>query len=214
MLHTHGRRLAAGVLVLAALGGFAAVASAVIPGADGTIHACYLQENGQLRVVDAGATCRPSESPLSWAQQGPPGEPGQSGAGRAIVDLGVPPVTVTAVGPALSVVNTVTLPAGSWLVEANVTIENQQSSAGSFVVCGLTSAGLSTAPLFDHFAVEAVQFPARAATTASGTLTRAAFLPVGGTVDVRCGKVNALDADTVAIARITATKVDSLSESL
>ena len=213
MLRTTGRRLTAAVVVLTVLGAFAAVASAVIPTADGTIHACYQLENGQLRVVDADVPCRPSESPLSWAQQGRPGAPGASGVSRAIVDLGAPPVTVAAVGPALTVVNTVTLPAGSWLVQANVTVENQLTTAGAFVAGGITSPGLPTFATFDHFTVEPVQFPSRTATTSAGTLARAVFLPSGGTVDVRCGKANAADADTLAVARITATGVDSLSES-
>jgi hypothetical protein len=85
-----------------ALGG---VAYATIPDSNGTIHGCYQKNNGTLRVVDNGATCRNSERALDWNQQGRPGPPGSSVAydeeagevttdGLTPVDLGGPSVTV------------------------------------------------------------------------------------------------------------------------
>ena len=38
-----------------------------------------MKNGGQLRVVDQETACRPSELPLVWSQQGPPGLPGEPG---------------------------------------------------------------------------------------------------------------------------------------
>lgn len=66
------------VALVAAVGGFA-VAS--IPSGNGTIHACYQKENGQLRVIDKDAkqSCRPSEVALTFNQKGPAGPTGPAG---------------------------------------------------------------------------------------------------------------------------------------
>jgi len=59
----------------------AAFAQASIPDADGTIHACYKKNQGQLRVIDTDKVdhCRPSERELSWNQVGPTGAIGPTG---------------------------------------------------------------------------------------------------------------------------------------
>ena len=41
--------------------------------AQNVINGCYQKNNGQLRVLVAGAQCRPSEVPISWNIQGPAG---------------------------------------------------------------------------------------------------------------------------------------------
>jgi hypothetical protein len=46
-----------------ALGG---VAFASIPDSSGTIHGCYKQNGGDLRVVESDADCRNNENALSW----------------------------------------------------------------------------------------------------------------------------------------------------
>lgn len=96
----------------------AAVATAAIPGSDGTLQGCSMTSGsvkGLLRVVDSSAECKSTETPVSWSQRGPKGDPGPAGAGglealtlggepvgggRADVYLTVPGVTgpVTAAG--------------------------------------------------------------------------------------------------------------------
>ena len=56
------RRLAVAVAVLVALGLAGSIAYAAIPDAAGTIHGCYANNNGSLRVVDPA---NPSTSPAS-----------------------------------------------------------------------------------------------------------------------------------------------------
>jgi hypothetical protein len=72
---------------LLALGGAAfaltGVAYAAIPSVDGTIHACYSNQTGALRVVDAeavgGGRCADTETALTWNQEGPVGPVGAPG---------------------------------------------------------------------------------------------------------------------------------------
>jgi hypothetical protein len=67
-----------GALVALAVGVGFAVAS--IPDASGVFHACYKKHQGQLRLVQSAAACRPSERATSWSQTGPPGPPGTPGS--------------------------------------------------------------------------------------------------------------------------------------
>jgi hypothetical protein len=50
-----------------ALGG---VAYATIPDSNGTIHGCFNKQNGNLRVVDSGASCKSGEAPIQWSRGG------------------------------------------------------------------------------------------------------------------------------------------------
>jgi hypothetical protein len=75
--------IAAAVVGSLALAGGTAWATGTIAGiigADGKINGCYQKENGQLRVVAEGSTCRGSELAISWNQQGLKGEAGAAGA--------------------------------------------------------------------------------------------------------------------------------------
>lgn len=77
-----GRRqvalLGAGAIVTAALGisVTAYAASTAFDGTDGagSIHACFVQSTGSLRVIDtvSGASCKKGESALSWAESASP----------------------------------------------------------------------------------------------------------------------------------------------
>jgi hypothetical protein len=88
-------RIAAPTAVIALFSLGVAVATGAIPSSeDGQIYGCYAKPGGSLRVIDAerDQTCRASEEPISWSQQGPTGpqglqgpqgEPGSSGSGPA-----------------------------------------------------------------------------------------------------------------------------------
>ena len=70
------RRLWLGLVAVAAVAGAASVAYASIPDS-GTIHGCYANNNGALRVIDAtaGGACKSTETALDWQQQGLPDRP-------------------------------------------------------------------------------------------------------------------------------------------
>jgi type VI protein secretion system component Hcp len=65
------------VALIAAATGFAA---ASIPGARGTITACYSKKTGALRVVDETKKCKASERRLTFASSGLPGPTGETGS--------------------------------------------------------------------------------------------------------------------------------------
>ena len=71
---------AVGALVLAGGG----LATAAIPGRNGTITACLKPATGTLRMLDtarrgSAGRCRHGERPLTWNQQGRPGADGRPG---------------------------------------------------------------------------------------------------------------------------------------
>ena len=71
--------VALAALVIATTG----VAIASIPDSSGVIHSCYLNTNGQLRVIDSGKSCEAGETALDWSQTGPAGPAGPAGAAGA-----------------------------------------------------------------------------------------------------------------------------------
>jgi hypothetical protein len=73
------RWLAAYACAAAALAA-TAVGYAAIPGADGTIWACYAKATGAARLVDGATACKSGEQALSWNQRGPIGPAGAPGA--------------------------------------------------------------------------------------------------------------------------------------
>lgn len=75
-------RVVAAALVASVAVVLAGIAFAAIPGADGTISACFKKTTKILRVINAedGQKCRSDERPLSWNQEGPTGPSGSPGA--------------------------------------------------------------------------------------------------------------------------------------
>jgi hypothetical protein len=80
--------LSAGAVVVAVGLGLVLYASATIPDASGTIHGCYNNSTGAVRIIDQGRgqTCKvataisPGETPISWNQAGVQGPQGPAGA--------------------------------------------------------------------------------------------------------------------------------------
>ena len=68
-----------GAAAAVAVAGLASVTWAAIGDGDGTVHSCYANANGSLRVVDAGQACRSAESALTWNRTGPTGAMGATG---------------------------------------------------------------------------------------------------------------------------------------
>ena len=64
-----------GLLVLAMAGAIASAASG-----DGQIHACKIKRHGFLRALDPGASCKRTETALSWNIEGVAGPAGPAGA--------------------------------------------------------------------------------------------------------------------------------------
>jgi hypothetical protein len=65
-------------LVAASAGAAALATGAILDQSGTTIQACAQKSHGLLRVVNSSSDCLPSENPISWNQQGPPGTPGSA----------------------------------------------------------------------------------------------------------------------------------------
>ena len=64
-----------GLLVLVTVGAIASAATG-----DGQIHACKIKRHGFLRMLDVGASCKRTETAVSWNIQGVAGPAGPAGA--------------------------------------------------------------------------------------------------------------------------------------
>lgn len=62
--------------IFAGQAGWAALGSHA---ADEQVFACVKSQNGQVRIVEAGDTCLPSEQAMSWSIEGPKGDTGPQG---------------------------------------------------------------------------------------------------------------------------------------
>jgi hypothetical protein len=164
------------LVILVAVGALLVVggiAYATIPDGGGVIHGCYLKGLGTLRVVDTdkGQACLSKlETPLNWSQTGPQGQQGPTGATGATGATGVTGATGPSdvwsvdgynagnknVPPAPSeetLATTATLPAGSYSVQAETSLENNTSASMDYV-CDIVDSsaniyGESRASTFD-----------------------------------------------------------------
>ena len=142
-----------------ALGG---IAYATIPDGGGVIHGCYQKNQGSLRVIDTGAgqVCTSSESPLNWSQTGPQGQQGiqgEQGIQGPKGDTGptgpsdvwsvdgydAPDKGVGAAPNEETLATTPTLPAGSYSVQAETSLENDTATAMDYV-CDLVDSEANT----------------------------------------------------------------------
>lgn len=75
-----GTRLGIAFVVgIAACAVFGIAVVADIPNSNGTIHACYKRNNGDVRLVDGPSDCRNNELHISWKQVGERGPAGPQG---------------------------------------------------------------------------------------------------------------------------------------
>jgi hypothetical protein len=119
------------------------IAYATIPDASGVIHACYKTNQGTLRVIDTAKaeSCSKSEVALDWSQTGPQGSQGPQGPTGPSDVWSVDGYGATfknvAVAPAwVDLATTSTLPAGSYVVQAEAEVENVQSFS-TYYFCDL-----------------------------------------------------------------------------
>lgn len=142
-------RIAAPVALGCALTVAGAAALGDIPDSNtGVISGCYQNSGGDsgpaagtLRVIDAqaGDTCSPTETPLSWNQTGPAGAPGPQGPQGPTTAFVLRHGTVNLCEYCGKRIIDQSLPIGSYLYEAKLLLQNF-GSAPATVVCDLTPA--------------------------------------------------------------------------
>jgi hypothetical protein len=150
--------VAAGALVITA--GVYAYAS--IPDPGGVIHGCF-NKAGVLRVIDTAVTqnCLSTETSLNWSQtgpqgvpgvQGPPGAPGAPGApgfshayavSHGGNDFGGGPTCNWGVSVFPTTVDSLSLPAGTYLVWADGTAASTDNTQSQYTAMLLTGPGMT-----------------------------------------------------------------------
>ncbi len=196
MLRITRARAAVAAAALTALLAVGTVAVAAIPDSSGTINACY-GSSGKLRAVDAPADCGGSET--SVALGGP-----THGYAYSNSDFATIAETTTVVG-------SLTLPAGNYLVHGKLDLFGGSSTTESFVVCNLRIEGTTTNSDSVWNTLEP-GIPGRLPTE-SVALQTSIRLPAGGTMLMTCIRP---DGDAGAIARyrhLDAVRVDGLTTS-
>ena len=189
--------LAALAVVLVAVA-FVAAAYAAIPDSSGAIQSCY-RSNGQLRVVDEPADCNGSETSLAL---------GGPTFGYEFSDP-----DFLAIGDTTTVVASLNLPAGKYLVHGKLDLLGGpgSTSAESFVACNLQDAASDPTATFDsmHHTLEPGvpgAFPSE-----SVALQTSLNLPTGGEVFMNCASP-ATDEEAIARYRkLDAIRVDGLT---
>ena len=189
-------RAAVAAVALTALLAVGAVAVAAIPDSTGAINACY-GPSGKLRAVDAPADCGGSET--SIALGGP-----THGYAYSNADFATIAETTTVVG-------SLVLPAGNYLVRGKLDLLGSSKTQESFVVCNLRVEGTTTNSDSTWNTIEP-GVPGRLPSE-SVAMQTSIRLPAGGTMLMTCIRP---DGDAGAIARyrhLDAVRVDGLTTS-
>jgi hypothetical protein len=127
------------------------IAQAAIPDGDGVIHACYQKTTGDLRVVDDQNSCKNTETPLAWGQTGPEGPQGDEGPQGPEGPSGLSHAYHVVANTQISrdfedeIATLTPLPAGSYVVWANVNVVGDDSGLG--MVCVLRVNGDASHPI-------------------------------------------------------------------
>ena len=163
--------------------GIASAVQAGIPDTGGVIHGCYLKANGSLRVIDSGTvSCKSSETPLDWNQPGVTGPTGLTGAAGPTGRRGA----TGAAGPKSSpdawaddgsaglvhlvtlqftTVDALTLPAGSFFLQAETNLEDTTVAQYQCRLEDTSGVVGSTEIVDSSFAFEHMVIPVHAVTT-------------------------------------------------
>lgn len=193
------RGLSLVTLSAAALALAGAIAYAAIPDTAGVIHGCLKPGDGKLRVIDSDTqSCKGKETPLNWSQQG---GGGSDGFATVVRDVSITDVE--------SAVATLTLPAGNYIVNASIFVNNDSGTLSAPIICSFSPIGLG-----GFFAMPLTPFVSGAIPSA-GTLamTNAISLSSTGPVSVLCYDNAGPGASaTINTVQMTAIKVATLTQ--
>jgi len=180
----------------------AGISTASIPDSSGVIHGCYKTAGTShaLKVIDNAVTanCPHGYTSLNWDQTGPQGPPGSSDAYYSNNDFpseGELPLTWS--GSGVEPVNSLSVPAGNYAVNASVTVWSEgEEQMRCFLYSGST--------IID---VEATGLTPDAQGVGALSLTGTMANP--GTISVSCSGFG--DFEQQAGASITATQVVTIN---
>jgi hypothetical protein len=173
-----------------ALGG---LAWAAIPDASGVVNACYATSNGKLRAVDSAADCGGGENPVALG--GP-----TTGYATSRPDF-------IAVGTTPTVVASLKLPAGKYLVHGKLDVLDTTFTGGVFVACNLLIGGTTTTPDSSWNTLGPV---VTGAPTESMALQTPPQLATDGAIVMTCVAPDAKEPVTARYRQLDALRVDGL----
>lgn len=204
------RRLAIGLLVLAAIGA-ASIAYAAIPAANGVISGC-VDKTGALKLIDAeaGVTCGGGKQLVAWNKQGPAGPQGPQGPQGPAGPPGLSDAYFTEQGANTITLNpdagpitllSLELPAGYYLVFATVSIFKFGVTQPELASC-YVEGGAPVTTDFESLWIHPGDPEGRIALIGPATLVRQGYLKVACNSSVDAG----------AYARINALRVAGITE--
>jgi hypothetical protein len=190
-----------------ALGSFA---WAAIPGGDGTISGCYDRNSGQLRVTDVTSNqpkgCSTKEAPLTWNQQGPKGDKGDTGPSHSWVAAGGGLITATSNYG--TTVATRSLPDGYYVISAKLVVEPSGLNVAPEVVRCMLGSSDNNGGNFDYAAATVSSDGAGAVDVATLSLQTVGLISGGnGLAAVKC---HAPQQAKAGFVWITATQVGAI----
>jgi hypothetical protein len=220
------RRWPVAVVALLALA-VASVSALAAAGGGSTISSCVKKKGGSIRIVRASTRCRRNERKLAWNTIGPAGPrglrgftgargatgatgsagaAGVNGAANGFVDENPPPVgerLALSVSEKPSVVATLKLPAGHYVVQGDVHLARAGVTEGTKVTCHLEGNG----EVLDQGTIDVTSLEGTSVGDLSlgGGLT----LTAAGMAQVSCTPV--LGERSNAGAKIIATQVTTLT---
>jgi hypothetical protein len=223
------RRWPVAVVALLALA-VASVSALAAAGDGSTISSCVKKKGGSIRIVRASTRCRRNERKLAWNTIGPAGPrglrgftggrgatgatgsagaagaAGVNGAANGFVDTNPPPVgerLALSVSEKPSVVATLKLPAGHYVVQADVHVARAGVTEGTKVTCHLEGNG----EVLDQSAIDVTSVEG----TSAGDLSLGGGLALtaAGMAQVSCTPVTGERAN--AGAKIIATQVTTVT---
>jgi hypothetical protein len=188
-----GRRLALvvtlGVSLLAAGG----IAWAAIPDSSGAINACYANSNGKLRAVDAPADCSGGETAIAL--------------GGPTIGYATSRPDFIAIGTTPTVVASLKLPAGKYLVHAKLDLLDTTFTGGVFVACNLVVGGTGG---FSDASWNTLGPVVTSAPSESMALQTPLVLPAEGGIALTCVSPDAKEPPTARYRQLDAIKLDGL----
>lgn len=182
--------LVAFAATLLAAGG---IAWAAIPDSSGVINACYATSNGKLRAVDSPADCSAGES--SVALGGP-----TTGYATSRPDF-------IAIGTTPTVVASLKLPAGKYLVHGKLDVLDTSFTGGVFVACNLTIGGTTG---FSDASFNTLGPVVTGAPSESMALQTPLTLATDGAIVMLCTAPEAKEPVTARYRQLDAIRVDGL----
>jgi hypothetical protein len=200
----------AGSLAAAGIASATSAPTKIPDSTTGVITACMVKKTGAVRFINAqaGKTCKKKEKKITFNKTGPQGERGPSNGyvANRTTTVGIDALLVPAGQPKNRVVE-VTLPAGSYLVNASTSV-HRLGTTTTQITCTLmsTSGTLSSVPVVTNVNQQYYDVPLAATGSYTNTAEATVYLrcdPSGGAPLTAEGEANGATLTATRVAELT-----------